>query len=49
MVKSEKRKASKSSSSNSDSDKEEDTSPPKVAKIDLLRKQKSQPSLGIGM
>ena len=48
MVKSEKRKASKSSSSNSDSDKEE-TSTPKVAKIDLLRKEKSQPSLGKGM
>ena len=48
MVKSEKRKASKASSSNSDSD-EEETSNPKVAKIDLLGKEKSQPSLGKGM
>ena len=45
--KSKKRKASESSSSNSDS-VEEETVPPKVAKIDLLRKEKSQPSFGKG-
>ena len=45
--KSKKRKASESSSSDSDS-VEEETVPPKVAKIDLLRKEKSQPSFGKG-
>ena len=45
--KSKKRKASESSSSDIDSDKEE-TFTPKVAKIDLLRKQKSQRSFGEG-
>ena len=44
--KSKKRKASESSSSDSD---EEETFTPKVAKIDSLRKQKSQQSLGKGM
>ena len=45
--KSKKRGASKSSSSDSDS-VEEETVTPKVAKIDLLRKEKSQPSFGKG-
>ena len=45
--KSKKRKTSESSSSDSDSAKEE-TVTPKVAKIDLLRKEKSQPSFGKG-
>ena len=45
--KSKKRKASESSSSDSDSD-EEETFTPKVAKIDLPPKQKSQRSFGKG-
>ena len=49
MGKSEKRKASESSSSDYYYSAEEETFTPKVAKIDLLPKEKSQPSLVKGI